>query len=123
MQRTNNEKRTAKEQQEPQDGFSDHRARSLDTTQRESSETGDVSLGFGGIDSQRGSSNRGDRTKRTAGGILRQLKQIKEAHLAYVNAHTERLRARLAEDEQHRQQIIDDIDQLGQEIVELLEDE
>ena len=37
------------------------------------------------------------------GKILSQLEEIREAHLTYVNAHTERLKARLAEDEEHKQ--------------------
>lgn len=55
------------------------------------------------------------------GKILRQLREIREAHLAYVNAHTERLRARLTEDEEYRQKIAENMDRLEQEIMTQLD--
>ncbi len=77
---------------------------------------GTDSLGFSG--------NAGDRGKHeTVGGILRQLKQTKESYLEYVNAHTERLKLRLAEDETQRKQLMDDIARLESEICELEESE
>jgi hypothetical protein len=51
------------------------------------------------------------------GKILSQLRKLREEHLKYVNAHTERLKERLAEDEEHRQQIISEMDELEQEII------
>lgn len=51
------------------------------------------------------------------GKILSQLEAIRAAHLAYINAHTDRLRARLAEDEEHRSKIITDIDELREQII------
>lgn len=51
------------------------------------------------------------------GKILSQLRELREAHLAYVNAHTDRLRVRLAEDEEHRSQIMTGLDELEQEII------
>ncbi len=51
------------------------------------------------------------------GKILSQLRKLREEHLKYVNAHTERLKERLAEDEEHRQQLISEMDELEQEII------
>ena len=53
----------------------------------------------------------------TLGKILSQLEELREAHLAYVNAHTDRLRARLAEDEEHRSQILAGMDELREQII------
>ena len=57
------------------------------------------------------------------GGILRQLRQLQEAHLAYVEAHGERLEARLADNRKHKQQIISDMEELEKGIRKLLETE
>lgn len=51
------------------------------------------------------------------GKILSQLRELREAHLAYVNAHSDRLKARLAEDDEHRSQIVEGMDSLEQEIL------
>lgn len=53
------------------------------------------------------------------GKILSQLRELREAHLAYVNAHSDRLRARLAEDEEHRSKIITDMDELEQQLLQI----
>lgn len=57
------------------------------------------------------------------GGILRQLRQLQEAHLAYIEAHGERLEARLADNRKHKQQIISDMEELEKGIRKLLETE
>lgn len=54
------------------------------------------------------------------GGILRQLRSLQEAHLAYVNAHGDRLESRLAENRQHKQSILQDMEDLEGEINKLL---
>ena len=54
------------------------------------------------------------------GGILRQLRELRDEHLAFVDAHSERLRTRLAEDERHRKQIISKMALLERQIVQLL---
>lgn len=66
-------------------------------------------------------SNKGAETD--LGGMLRQLRKIREAHLAYVNSHTERLKMRLAEDDDHRQQVIEDMDRLETQLLEHLAEE
>jgi hypothetical protein len=63
-----------------------------------------------------------DQPSRTAlvGGILRQLRQLQKAHLAYVEAHQERLETRLSESKAHKNQITSDMEQLEAELNELL---
>lgn len=58
--------------------------------------------------------------KATPGGILRQLKSLREAHLAYAIAHGQRLEARLAENKAYIQQINEELDALEQQISSLL---
>ena len=55
------------------------------------------------------------------GGILRQLEEIKHAHVSYIEAHEGRLRQRLAEDEFEKKQVIQKIDRLKDEITRQLE--
>lgn len=57
------------------------------------------------------------------GGILRQLRQLQNAHLAYIEAHGQRLEARLAENRKHKQQTIRDMEELEKGIHKLLETE
>lgn len=57
--------------------------------------------------------------KTVIGKILSQLRELREAHLAYVNAHSDRLRARLAEDDEHRSKIITDMDALEQQLLQI----
>jgi hypothetical protein len=57
------------------------------------------------------------------GGILRQLRQLQETHLAYIEAHGERLEARLADNRKHKQQVIRNMEELEKEIHKLLETE
>lgn len=52
------------------------------------------------------------------GGIVSQLRELRDQHLAFVDAHTERLKARLADDEQHRKEIIEKMNQLECQIRE-----
>lgn len=63
------------------------------------------------------SRNEGREATADFGKILSQLEEIREAHLAYLNAHTDRLRARLAEDDEHRQKLINDMDKLREAII------
>lgn len=58
----------------------------------------------------------GDR-ETTLGKILSQLRELREAHLAYINAHSDRLRMRLEEDERHRSAIIAGMDELEQQLI------
>lgn len=59
----------------------------------------------------------------TFGGMLRQLRRLQQAHLAYVEAHGDRLEKRLQENREHKQQVIDDMERLERQIVELMEKE
>lgn len=95
----------------------DDRAGSLGTARREGEINGVNSIRLGGD-----VGNGGEET-RSIGGILRQLKRAKESYLEYVNAHSERLRLRLAEDEAQRKQLLDDIARLEREISEIEESE
>jgi hypothetical protein len=66
------------------------------------------------------SSSQGFTREDIIGGILRQLRSLQEAHLAYVNAHGDRLEARLAENRQHKQTILQDMEDLEGEVNKLL---
>lgn len=59
--------------------------------------------------------------KRPTGKILGQLRELREAHLAYVKAHEERLEKRLNENRQHQDRIINEMNRLEREIMTLLE--
>lgn len=54
------------------------------------------------------------------GGIHRRVKQLQAQHLAYVEAHGQRLEARLQENREHKSQILEEITELEQELVELM---
>ncbi|WP_226580940.1 hypothetical protein [Microseira wollei] len=54
--------------------------------------------------------------------MLRQLRQIRQAHLAYVEAHGQRLEARLKENREHHQKILGEINDLEDELTKLLEE-
>lgn len=56
----------------------------------------------------------------TTGKILSQLRELREAHLAYVKAHEQRLEARLRESREHQDKVVDEMDRLEQEIIDLL---
>ena len=56
------------------------------------------------------------------GGIHRPVKQLQAQHLAYVEAHGQRLEARLQENRQHKNQILEEITQLEQELIGLIEE-
>ena len=60
---------------------------------------------------------------RVVGGILRRLAKIEEKHLKFVDAHTDRLKKRLADDERERQETKQDIEELRTEILSLLHPE
>lgn len=96
---------------------SDHRTRSLGTPGREGQSNGVAPIRLGG------NACDGGQETRSVGGILRQLKRAKESYLEYVNAHSERLRLRLAEDEAQRRQLQEDISRLEREIAEIEEPE
>lgn len=57
-----------------------------------------------------------------AGGIIRQLRELRDEHLGFVDAHSDRLKARLADDERHRKQIIEKMDLLERQIMQFLEE-
>lgn len=56
----------------------------------------------------------------TIGKILKQLQGLQQAHLNYVDAHKERLEARLQENEVHRSQVIEGMQQLENLLTKLL---
>ena len=57
------------------------------------------------------------------GGILRRLEQIEQDNLEFVEAHTSRLKARLAEDKKQKQKIVEGIQELKEEVLKLLIEE
>lgn len=84
----------------------------------------------------RRSSRRGSQSKRTSrtdskdsgyrqilGKILRQLRTLQDAHLAYVTAHRQRLESRLVENLAHTDQLTHQIRELDQEITQILDGE
>ncbi|MEG4070922.1 hypothetical protein QUA42_26955 [Microcoleus sp. Pol11C2] len=54
------------------------------------------------------------------GKILSQLRQLQRSHLAYVESHEERLRARLKAAQDHHGQVLDQMRNLELEILSLL---
>lgn len=54
------------------------------------------------------------------GKILRQLRSLQAAHLAYVQSHKERLETRLQENQKHQANIIKEMEELEAVIVKLL---
>lgn len=54
------------------------------------------------------------------GGIISQLRDLQQAHLAYVDAHEERLRKRLAESQEHRRKVAENMERLEQQAMRLL---
>ena len=72
------------------------------------------------IDRALGEESGGKRGTADIGKMLRQLKQIRQAHLAYVEAHGQRLEARLKENREHYQKILEEIDDLEDELTKLL---
>ncbi|GET38186.1 hypothetical protein MiSe_29400 [Microseira wollei NIES-4236] len=88
-------------------------ARSLSGTDEYKSERIDRALGEG-HGRKRGTAN--------IGKMLRQLRQIRQAHLAYVEAHGQRLEARLKENREHHQKILGEINDLEDELTKLLEE-
>ncbi len=65
-----------------------------------------------------GPENRG---KRDIGKILGQLRELQQSHLAYVQSHEERLRARLKAAEEYQAQIIQQMGKLESDILKLLD--
>jgi len=55
------------------------------------------------------------------GKMLRQLRQIRQTHLAYVEAHGQRLETRLKENREHHQKILGEMDRLEDELTKLIE--
>lgn len=107
----------AKTGQGSEDGESVHNRGGLEASTTESSSPRHEQIGFGGSDSD-------TRIKRrNVGGILRQLKQSMEEHLAYVDAHTERLKARLAEDEAQRRKLLAEMAALEEDLKQIEERE
>lgn len=66
---------------------------------------------------QKSSINRG---KASFGKILSQLRELQRSHLAYVEAHEERLQSRLKAAQEHHNQVLDQMKLLEQEILCLL---
>ena len=56
------------------------------------------------------------------GGIYSRLKQLQAQHLAYVDAHGQRLEARLQENRQHKTQVLREISVLEKELLQLIEE-
>lgn len=50
------------------------------------------------------------------------MRELRDEHLAFVDAHSNRLKARLADDEQHRKQITKKMDLLERQIMQFLEE-
>jgi hypothetical protein len=61
--------------------------------------------------------------KRIAGGILRQLRELQQAHLAYVKAHEKHLEVRLKENQKHQRKIAEDMQKLEKVILQLLQED
>ena len=97
----------------------------LGTSRRKSEETGtDTNKVFDRNRARRNIHSKSQSFVRRAdrlGGILRQLEEIKHAHVAYIEAHEGRLKERLAEDEVEKKQVIQKIDRLKEEITRQLE--
>jgi hypothetical protein len=93
----------------------------LGEPQGQSREIGDDPRKINNSDSQGRAAGciKGDR-KATPGGILRQLKSLRETHLAYALAHGQRLEARLEENKAYVRQINEELDGLEQQIASLL---
>lgn len=81
---------------------------SMGTSANSCIEYGHDQIGVGGEDSPRGNASKSDFSygKRIIGKILRELRELKKAHLEYVKVHSE---------------VVDRIDRLEQEVVRLLE--
>ena len=62
-----------------------------------------------------------DKRRETIGGILRRLAIVEESNLEFVDAHTQRLKKRLADDKRQREQIKQEIEELRTEVLSLLE--
>jgi len=58
--------------------------------------------------------------KASFGKILSQLRELQRSHLAYVEAHEERLQSRLKAAQEHHSQVLDQMKLLEQEILCLL---
>ena len=61
--------------------------------------------------------------KRIAGKILRQLRELQQAHLAYVKAHEKHLEVRLKENQKHQRKIAEDMQKLENVILQLLQED
>lgn len=86
----------------------------LGTFGRESEIAGTDEISFGGKNSPQRTIG-----QRTLGGIIRQLRASKEEHLKWVEAHADRLKARLAEDESMKERLKNEIENLTRELDEL----
>jgi hypothetical protein len=62
-----------------------------------------------------------DSRKRNFGKILGQLRELQQSHLAYVQAHEDRLRTRLKVAEEHHGQVTQQMAKLESEILKLLD--
>ena len=62
------------------------------------------------------------RRKRFVGKILRQLREVQQAHLAYVKTDEKRLETRLKENQKHQRKIAEDMQRLEEAILQLLEE-
>ncbi len=75
-----------------------------------------------GSDRTMGQSQRPESRTSRLKGVLRQIKQLQSEHLAYVNAHGQRLEQRLQENREHKEKILGEIADLEKELNELLEE-
>lgn len=73
-----------------------------------------------GSDRAVGESQRSESGASRLKGVLRQIKQLQSEHLAYVNAHGQRLEQRLQENREHKEKIMGEIAELEEELNELL---
>jgi hypothetical protein len=61
-----------------------------------------------------------DRTEGNIGKIVGQLRELQRSHLAYVEAHEERLQQRLEQARKHHQQVLSKMQDMESAIEELL---
>jgi hypothetical protein len=110
---------------ERQIGNSDDQPRSMGIVEDSRLELGHDQIGISGEDSQRGNSDELDNSngERLAGKILRELRELRKAHLEYVQAHEQRLEQRLSENRQYQSEVVSRMNYLEQEIIRLLEEQ
>ena len=119
----NGQKRKTEVEQKSPNSISVNSSGCLGAVGQESSKHGTEQIRFSGDDCSIREPLGTRLERRIQGKIIRQLKLLKQRQLDYVDAHTERLRLRLAEDEEHRKLLLHDVEQLEEELKELIESE